>query len=247
MIEPVFNPDELRRYARHFALPEIGEEGQMRLRNGRILVVGAGGLGSPVLFYLAAAGVGTIGIIDGDDVDCSNLQRQIIHATADINHPKAISAQEKLQRLNPNIRITAHTQYLSPDNADEILPQYDFVVDATDNLASKYLINDICVAARKPFNHGAISDYSGHTMTIIPGTACYRCLIPDATPHDTPPRGPLGAIPGILGSIQATEAIKYLTGIGTLLTNRLLTFNALTMTFHTVTLSPSPTCPSRHR
>ncbi len=245
MTEGIFNSDELQRYARHFALPEIGEEGQLRLQNGRVLVVGAGGLGSPVLLYLAAAGVGTIGIIDGDNVDYSNLQRQIIHTTADIDRPKAISAKEKLQRLNPNIHITAYTQYLTSDNAGEILPNYDFVIDATDNLGSKYLINDICVAAGKPFSHGAISHYSGHTMTILPGTACYRCLIPDAVTTDESPAGPLGAIPGILGTFQAVEAIKYLTGIGSLLTNRLLTFDALTMIFHTLSLSPNPDCCCR--
>ena len=237
-----FNSDEIQRYARHFALPEIGEDGQIRLRNGRVLVIGAGGLGSPVLYYLAAAGVGTIGFIDGDIVDYSNLLRQIIHSTAYINRPKAISAKEKITRLNPNIQVTAYTRFFSKENAAELLPDYDFIIDATDNLDSKYLINDICVEAGKPFNHGAISHYSGHTMTILPDTACYRCLIPDGTtPHESP-AGPLGAIPGILGTIQATEAIKYITGIGTLLTNRLLTFDALSMSFHTITLAPNPAC-----
>lgn len=238
----MFNSDELQRYARQFSLPEIGEEGQLRLKNGKVLVVGAGGLGSPVLLYLAAAGVGEIGIIDGDCVDYSNLQRQVIHTTADVGRPKAISAKEKLIRLNPNITVTAYTQFLTAENAYEILPHYDFVIDATDNLGSKYLINDLCVAARKPFNHGAISLYSGHTMTVLPTTACYRCLIPDAKQPATAPVGPLGSIPGILGSIQATEAIKYITGIGTLLTNRLLTFDILSTTFHTISLRPNPTC-----
>lgn len=245
MTEKIFNSDEQQRYARHFALPEIGEEGQLRLRHGRVLVVGAGGLGSPVLLYLAAAGVGTIGIIDGDNVDFSNLQRQIIHTTADIDRPKAISAKEKLLRLNPNIHVTAYTQFLTDDNADEILPNYDFVIDATDNLGTKYLINDLCVNVGKPYSHGAISHYSGHTMTILPGTACYRCLIPDATPSDEPTAGPLGAIPGILGTLQAVEALKYLTGIGSLLTNRLLTFDALAMSFHSLSLSPNSDCRCR--
>lgn len=237
-----FNSDEIERYSRHFSLPEIGEEGQLRLKNGKVLVVGAGGLGSPVLLYLAAAGVGEIGIIDGDCVDYSNLQRQVIHTTSDIGRHKAISAKEKLQRLNPNIVVTAYPQYLTKENADELLPHYDFVIDATDNLSSKYLINDLCVAANKPFNHGAISRFAGHTMTVLPGTACYRCLIADAKQPNTTPAGPLGCVPGILGSIQANEAIKYLTGIGSLLTNRLLTFDALSNTFQTITLQFNPTC-----
>lgn len=238
-----FNTDERQRYGRHFALPEIGVEGQRRLRDGSVLVVGAGGLGSPVLLYLAAAGVGHIGVIDGDRLDYSNLQRQVIHTTTALGEPKAISAAQAMHALNPNIRVTPYVEFLSAENADKILSRYDFVVDATDNLSAKFLINDLCVKAGMPFNHGAISRFAGHTMTVVPGAACYRCLIPDAEQPDESPAGPLGAIPGIIGSMQAVEAIKYLTGIGRLLTNRLLTFDALTMTSHLINVPPNPNCP----
>ncbi|MEZ3591801.1 MAG: HesA/MoeB/ThiF family protein [Muribaculaceae bacterium] len=238
-----FNNDERQRYARHFALAEVGVEGQRRLRNGSVLVVGAGGLGSPVLLYLAAAGVGHIGVIDGDRLDYSNLQRQVIHTTTALGEPKAVSAAQAIHALNPNIRVTPYVEFLSAENADEILRGYEFVVDATDNLRSKFLINDLCVKARKPFSHGAISRFAGHTMTVLPGTACYRCLIPEAEQPAESPAGPLGAIPGIIGSMQAVEAIKYLTGVGRLLTNRILTFDALTMTSHVINVPLNHNCP----
>lgn len=245
-MQPTFNSDEQQRYARHFALPEIGEKGQARLSKGSVLVVGAGGLGSPVLLYLAAAGVGHIGIIDGDRLDYSNLQRQVIHTTAAVGQYKALSAEKAINALNPNVITTAYTEFLTQENADSLLPQYDFVIDATDSLRAKFLINDLCVAALKPFNHGAIARYQGHTMTVLPGTACYRCLIPEAEAPQEAPAGPLGAVPGVIGSIQALEAIKYLTGIGSLLTNRLLRFDALTMTFSTIEVAPDPECPLAH-
>lgn len=229
------------RYTRHLALPQIGEEGQLKLLQSKVLIIGAGGLGSPVALYLCAAGVGNIGIIDGDVVDLSNLQRQIAHNTLDLDRPKAISAQEKLRTLNPDINVTAYPFRFTSDNAQELLSQYDFIIDATDNFSSKFLINDECLKAGKPFSIGAIFQFQGQTLTHTPGTACYRCLF-DSTPAITEPVGPISSIPGIVGTIQATEAIKYLTGNGTLLTNTLLTIDTLTMQFTKFAVSPRSGC-----
>ena len=224
--------EEMERYRRQVILPDFGPEGQLKLLNSKILVIGAGGLGSPVLLYLAAVGVGTIGVIDGDVVDRTNLQRQVIHMTSDISRPKVESARERMLALNPNLNVATHAMFLTQENASEVISQYDFVIDATDSFDAKFLINDTCVALRKPYNHGAIYQYQGQTMTIVPGTACYRCLL-DSMPDKGDVIGPLGVVPGILGTIQATEAIKYITGIGQLLTNRLLTFDCLSMQFNT--------------
>lgn len=237
--------EEQSRYKRHLLLPEIGPEGQLRLKSARVLVIGAGGLGAPVLFYLAAAGVGVIGIVDGDKVDRSNLQRQIIHATSDVNRYKVESAKEKINALNPNVDVHIYPVYMTECNASEIIGQYDFVIDATDSFKAKFLINDVCVAHEKPYNHGAIYRYQGQTMTVLPGTACYRCLF-DAMPEMNEVAGPLGVVPGIIGTLQATEAIKYITGIGELLTDKLLTFDSLTMQFNTFKLSPNPNCHHHH-
>lgn len=234
--------EERGRYARHLNLPGFGEEAQLRLKAGSVLVIGAGGLGSPVCLYLAAAGVGHIGVADGDAVDITNLQRQVIHSTPRIAHSKALSAVETMRALNPEITVTPLPMMLTPENIAEVIEGYDFVVDATDNFKAKFLINDACVTAGKPYSHGAIWRYEGQTMTVVPGSACYRCLF-DTEPDAGTAMGPLGATAGILGTIQAAEAIKYLAGIGELLTNRLLRFDTLTMQFTTLTLSPSPYCP----
>jgi molybdopterin/thiamine biosynthesis adenylyltransferase len=236
--------EQRQRYARHLALPEVGETGQEKLLRSKVLVIGAGGLGSPTAFYLAAAGVGTIGLMDGDTVDLSNLQRQILHTTASVGTNKTASAQERLEALDPSIRIEPYPFHLSADNAQKILGGYDFVIDATDNFDSKFLIARACHEAKKSWSHAGISNFHGQTMTVIPRkTACYRCIFhEEGAPKNAIPQGPIGALPGIIGSIQAIEAIKYLLGIGTLLTDALLTFDALAMNFRKVTVRRDPGC-----
>jgi molybdopterin/thiamine biosynthesis adenylyltransferase len=242
-----FTEEQIYRYSRHILLQDVGVEGQEKISNGKILIVGAGGLGAPVAFYLAAAGVGTIGIIDGDTVDLSNLQRQIIHFTQDVDKPKVISAKEKINLLNPDVNVITYHTLLTSENALEIIKDYDFIVDGTDNFPVKFLINDACVIAGKPFSHGGILRFDGQTLTHVPGSACYRCLFHSPPPPNAVPTcsqaGVLGAIAGMLGTIQAAEALKYLTGVGELLTDRLLTFNAKTMTFRTVKTKRSDKCP----
>jgi molybdopterin/thiamine biosynthesis adenylyltransferase len=241
-----FTEDQVQRYSRHIILKEVGVEGQEKISNGKVLIVGAGGLGSPVALYLAAAGVGTIGIIDGDRVDLSNLQRQVIHFTSDVNRPKVLSAKEKMNQLNPDVNVITYHDLLTASNALDIIRDYDFIVDGTDNFPVKFLINDACVIAGKPFSHGGILRFDGQTITVLPGTTCYRCIFREPPPADAVPTcsqaGVLGAIAGILGTIQATEVLKYLTGAGDLLTNRLLTFNAKTMEFRTVKLNRDKNC-----
>jgi len=236
--------EQRQRYARHLALPEIGEAGQEKLLRSKVLVIGAGGLGSPVAFYLAAAGVGTIGLMDGDTVDLSNLQRQILHTTASLGTNKTESARARLEALDPSIRIEPYAFRLNADNAPEMLAPYDFVIDATDNFDSKFLIARACHQAAKPYSHAGIRNCHGQTMTVIPGeTACYRCIFhEDGAPKNAIPQGPLGALPGIIGSIQAIEAIKYLLGIGKLLTDALLTFDALSMNFRKVAVRRDAGC-----
>lgn len=231
------------RYRRHIMMPEIGEEGQHRLNAGKVLIIGAGGLGSPVALYLAAAGVGTIGIIDGDTVDLSNLQRQIIHGTSDVGRMKIESAHDKIRAINPDCEVVVYSEYFGEKNGASIVEDYDIVVDATDSFGVKMLINDICVGVGKPFSHGGISGFGGEVMTHVPGTACYRCLF-DSEPQPGEIVGTLGAVPGIIGSIQAAEAIKYLSGTGDLLTDRLLVMDALSMRFTTVNLSRRIDCPT---
>ncbi len=233
-----------QRYARHLTLPEIGAAGQERLLAARVLLVGVGGLGSPAGFYLAAAGVGLLGVVDSDVLEASNLQRQIAHTTADLGLQKIASAQRTFEALNPDCRVRGFAERLTAANAPRILEEFDFVVDATDNFDSKFLIADACHAAGKPYSHAGILAFFGQTMTVIPGrTACYRCLFdgPPAEPAG-PPQGPVGALPGILGSIQALEAIKFITGCGTLLTDRLLTCDALQMQFRVVAVRRNPHC-----
>jgi len=235
------------RYNRHLILDGIGPGGQQRLLKAKVLLVGAGGLGSPVALYLAAAGVGTLGIVDGDTVSLANLQRQVLHATPDIGMLKVDSARKHIGLLNPGVKVQAYPYYLAESNAAELVAQYDFVIDGSDNFATKYLVNDACVMARKPCCVGGISRYSGQLMTIVPGSACYRCLFPSPPPIvevQTCERiGVLGSIAGLLGTLQATECIKYLVQAGQLLTNAMLTFDALTMQWQRIELNKNDDCP----
>lgn len=240
--------EQYRRYNRHIILDGFGSEGQQRLLDSKVLIVGAGGLGSPCALYLAAAGVGTIGIADADTVSISNLQRQVIHFSNDTGKMKVNSAQEKMQRINPDIRVIAYPTYLTAENAAEILPAYDFIIDCTDAFASKYLISDACVLLGKPYCIAGIVGYAGQIMTHMPGTACYRCLYPAPPPEDQVETcsmvGVLGSAVGTIGTLQATEAIKYLTGIGTLLTNAVITYDALSVQFQRFDILPVPDCLS---
>ena len=242
-----FTEEEFNRYSRHILLKDVGVEGQEKIRQGKILIIGAGGLGAPVALYLAAAGVGTIGIVDGDVVDLSNLQRQVIHFTADVGVPKVESAKAKMLAINPNVKVNTYREFLMADNALDIISDYDFIVDGTDNFPVKFLINDACVKAGKPFSHGGILRFEGQTFTHLPGTACYRCLFKSPPPANAVPTcsqaGVLGAIAGMLGTIQAAETLKYLTGVGELLTDRLLTFNAKTMEFRKIKTRRQDNCP----
>ena len=246
---PTFSSEERKRYARHLDLPGFGGHAQEKLRAGRVMVIGCGGLGSPALFYLAAAGVGLLGLADSDIVDISNLQRQILHATPDIGRPKIESAVARLRALNPHVRLEPHAVRLDPSNARDLFAPYDLILDATDNYASKYLINDICMAMKKPFVHAGISAFCGQLLTVLPGkSACLRCLFPIPPPthtSDSPASaGPLGAVPGVVGSLQALEAIKFLTGVGALLTDTLLTFDGLEAEFKPLHANRNPACPA---
>lgn len=244
-----FTIEQRERYARHFALQEAGEEGQEKLLSGSVLIIGAGGLGSPAAMYLAAAGVGCIGIADADDVDLSNLQRQIAHGTADIGKAKVESMRETIERLNPDVTVRTYRVFAEEGNILELLEDYDFIIDATDNFEAKFLINDACVKAGKPFCHAGILRFQGQVMTYVPGMGpCYRCIFRNPPPEGAVPNcrqvGIIGAVPGIIGSLQAMEAIKYLLGAGELLTGKLLTYDALKMEFRTVRLPERvPDCP----
>lgn len=227
------------RYKRHILLPGIGEDGQKKIMDSRVLIIGTGGLGSPVALYLTAAGVGTIGLVDSDKVDISNLQRQIIHSTPDIRKPKVESAAEKMKNLNPDVNIIKYNTYFDRSNAVDIISGFDIIIDATDNSESKFFINDICVKCRKPLIHGAINQFSGNVMTILPGHADYRDIFP-VEPLNTPPSsnyGVLGVIAGTIGIIQATEALKIITGVGTPLTDKLLTYDALNLDFTKININ----------
>ena len=236
----------MERYKRNILLDGFGEEGQEKLRQGKVLVIGAGGLGSPVLFYLAAAGVGTIGIVDFDVVDITNLQRQILHQTSDLGKQKTISAKEKLEALNPEITIKSYAEKLTTENAVSLIDEYDFVIECCDNYEAKFLVNDICVAQGKSYSHGAILAMQGEVMTYVPRHACYRCVFGNPPAEGSVPTaaqaGVLGSIAGLAGSIQATEAIKYLTGIGELLTDRILVFDGKTMNFNSLKVKKRNTC-----
>jgi sulfur-carrier protein adenylyltransferase/sulfurtransferase len=227
---------ELQRYARHVALPEIGRAGQEKLKAARVLIIGAGGLGSPAALYLAAAGVGTLGIVDGDRVELSNLQRQILYAENDIGSLKASVARERLQRLNPAVQVVAHAEELVAANARTLFEPYDIVLDGTDRIGTRYITNDACVLLRRPLVTAAIHRFEGQAMTYVPDSGpCYRCLfaeVPDEAIPTCATAGVLGVLPGVMGAIQATEAIKWITGVGELLIGRLLTYDALSMQFH---------------
>lgn len=229
---------ERMRYARHISLPGFGEEAQLKLKSGSVLVIGAGGLGSPVLLYLAAAGVGRIGVADSDCVDLSNLQRQVIHSTDSVGTPKVDSAALRLRALNPEVVVETHRLIVDESNIERLIGEYDFVIEASDSLELKFIVDAACVRLGKPYNHGAIWRYEGQTMTILPGTPSLLSLFPDGAGgvERDAAIGPLGVVPGILGTIQAAEAIKYLTGKGDLLTGRLLRFDVLSMNFQTVSL-----------
>ncbi|NJD39626.1 MAG: HesA/MoeB/ThiF family protein [Geobacter sp.] len=239
--------EERERYNRHLMLPEVGEAGQQRLRQSRVLIIGAGGLGSPAALYLAAAGVGTIGIADGDQVDLSNLQRQIIHSNETIGTVKTESAARRLQGLNPGCRVEQFPQMVDQHNLPELVRQYDMVLDAVDSLAVKALINDTCVGLGIPLSHAGILRFQGQVMTVLPGrSACYRCLFGELPAEDERRvceyDGVFGVLPGVIGTIQAAEVLKYLLGIGQLLTDRLLTFDLLGMRFREVSFVRDAGC-----
>ena len=243
-----FTEEQLERYSRHILLDDVGVDGQEKLLKAQVLIVGAGGLGSPVGLYLAAAGVGTIGIIDSDSVEISNLQRQIAHFTRDIGISKVDSAAEKMKAINPDISVRTYSEFLCAENITEIIKDYDFVIDGTDNFPTKFLVNDACIFLGVPFSHGGILRFNGQTMTVIPGqTACYRCCFRKPPPPDAVPScaqaGVLGAVAGMLGTIQAAEALKFITGAGELLTNELLTFDARNMAFRKIKLKKQENCP----
>jgi adenylyltransferase/sulfurtransferase len=243
------NSDEIRRYSRHLSLPEVGLEGQRKIRAASVLCIGAGGLGSPVAMYLAAAGIGKLGIVDFDCVDLSNLQRQILHSSPDVGRPKTRSAAEALRRLNPHVEVVLHDTRLTSENALEIVRPYDIVVDGTDNFPTRYLANDACVLLRKPNVYGSIFRFEGQASLFAPHLEgpCYRCLYPEPPPPGTVPScaegGVLGVLPGVIGVIQATETLKLILGKGKSLLNRLLLFNALEMQFRELKLRRDPQCP----
>jgi len=243
-----FSSEQQRRYSRHFLLPEIGEAGQEKLLNAKVLLIGAGGLGSPAALYLAAAGVGTLGIIDDDVVDDSNLQRQILHSTERIGVSKVESARQTLSALNPDVKVLGHEVRLSKENALTIFKDYDLIVDGSDNFATRYLVNDACVLLDKPNIHGSIFRFEGQTTVFDAAHGpCYRCLFPDPPPPDLAPNcaeaGVLGVLPGVIGVLQATEAVKLIVGIGTPLTGRLMLYDALDATFREMRLDKDPECP----
>jgi sulfur-carrier protein adenylyltransferase/sulfurtransferase len=240
--------EEVRRYSRHLIIPDVGKTGQRRLKNAKVLVVGAGGLGSPALLYLAAAGVGTLGVIDFDVVDESNLQRQIIHGQSDIGRPKAVSAMESIREVNPLVNVVLHEERLDSDNAMQIFEPYDLIVDGTDNFATRYLVNDACVLLGKPYVWGSIYRFDGQASVFwAEHGPCYRCLYPEPPPPGMVPScaegGVLGVLCASIGSIQVNEAIKLITGIGEPLVGRLMIYDALDMTYRPVKVRKDPECP----
>ena len=241
--------DELLRYSRHLLLPDVALDGQRRLKAARVLLVGAGGLGSPAALYLAAAGVGTLGLVDFDIVDLSNLQRQILHGTNDVGRPKLESARERIADINPHVKVETHQTRLTSANALGILGEYDVIVDGTDNFATRYLVNDACVMIGKPNVYGSIFRFEGQASVFsTPDGPCYRCLFPKPPPPGLVPScaegGVLGVLPGLVGTIQATETLKLILGIGESLAGRLLLIDTLGMRFHTVRVPRDPACPA---
>lgn len=242
------NPAQIERYSRQIMMPDLGGRGQTRICQGSVLVIGAGGLGSPAAFYLAAAGVGRLGIVDSDTVDLSNLQRQILHTTGELGLKKVDSARTKLQQLNEEVVVETHACRLTEHNAAELMRGYDFIIDGSDNFDTKFLVNDAALSLGKPFSHAGIIRWQGQTMTVIPRrSACYRCIFREPPPPGEIPgcqqAGILGAVAGTIGSVQATEALKYLIGLEEeLLLNRLLTYDARAMNFRVVQLKANPNC-----
>lgn len=242
-----FTDEQITRYSRHILLPEVGGKGQQKISRSRILIIGAGGLGSPAALYLAAAGVGTLGLIDHDVVDLSNLQRQVIHHTPDIGRLKVQSAQEKIQALNPDVAVVMHEESLVAANAIELIRGYDVVIDGVDNFPAKFLINDACYFAGKPLVHGGILRFEGRVTTIVPGqSACYRCVFRQPPPPglvaSCQEAGVLGVLAGIIGTLQASEALKLILGIGRPLTDRLLDFDAQNSSFREIAVRRNPRC-----
>ena len=241
-------PQEIRRYSRHLIIPDVAMDGQKRLKNARVLCVGAGGLGSPALMYLAAAGVGTLGIVDFDTVDFSNLQRQILHGTPDVGRSKLASAKDRLNAINPNVKIETYETALSSENALELFAPYDVILDGTDNFPTRYLVNDACVLLGKPNAYGSIFRFEGQASVFATKDGpCYRCLYPEPPPPGLVPScaegGVLGVLPGIIGVIQATETIKLLIGVGEPLIGRFMIYDALKMKFRELKLRKDPDCP----
>lgn len=244
----ILREDQIERYSRQIILPEVGGKGQEKLLKAKVLVIGAGGLGSPVALYLASAGVGKIGIVDSDKVEINNLQRQIIHFTKDVGRPKVESAKDRINTINPDVEVVPYYLRLTSENILDIIKDYDIVVDGSDNFPTRYLVNDACVLAGKPLVHGGIFRFDGQVITILPGkSACYRCLFPSPPPPGLVPScqeaGILGTVAGIIGIIQANEVLKYILGIGELLAGKLLVFNALESSFRIVKVPKDKSCP----
>ena len=242
-----FTPDQVKRYSRHIIMGDVGSAGQRKLMQSKALIIGAGGLGSPSAVYLALAGVGTIGIVDFDVVELSNLQRQILHHTSDVGRSKVDSARDNIKSYNPDVNVVLHDVRLESDNAIDIISQYDLVINGADNFATRYLVNDACYLLNKTLVDASILIFDGQATVFLPGEGCYRCLFPEPPPPGMVPNcaeaGVLGALTGLVGSIQATEALKQLIGIGESLTSRLLLIDALSMTFREVKLKRNPSCP----
>lgn len=240
--------DQIERYSRQILLPDVGGKGQEKLLKAKVLIVGAGGLGSPVAMYLACAGVGRIGVVDSDKVELNNLQRQILHTSADVGHLKVESAKETLININPDVEVVTYHLRLSSENIMEVIKDYDIIVDGSDNFPTRYLVNDACVLSGKPLSHGGIFRFDGQLITIMPNQSpCYRCLFPEPPPPGLVPScqeaGILGAVAGVIGVLQANEVLKYILGIGELLLGKLLVFNALESTFRKVRVPKDPNCP----
>ncbi|OGX60852.1 MAG: adenylyltransferase [Omnitrophica WOR_2 bacterium RIFOXYC2_FULL_45_15] len=243
-----FTNEQIDRYSRQIILPNVGGKGQEKILKAKVLVIGTGGLGAPCDFYLAAAGVGTIGIVDSDNVELNNLQRQILHTTESVGTPKVASGKARLKALNPDVNVVTHHLRLDSSNILDIIKEYDIVVDGSDNFPTRYLVNDACVIAKKPLVHAGIFRYDGQIMTIVPGVGpCYRCLFPEPPPPGAVPScqegGILGAVAGVLGVLQANEVLKFILGAGQLLAGRMLIFNALDSTFRTVKVPKDKDCP----
>ena len=243
----VLTPEQVKRYSRHIIMGDVGSGGQRKLMQAKALIIGAGGLGSPAAVYLALAGVGTLGLVDFDVVELSNLQRQILHHTPDVGRPKLESAKDNIHAYNPDVNVVLHEVRLESDNAIDIISQYDLVVNGADNFATRYLVNDACYLLNKPLVDGSILIFDGQATVFLPGQGCYRCLFPSPPPPGMVPNcaeaGVLGALTGLVGSIQATEALKYFLDIGESLSSRLLLVDALSMNFREVRLKRNPNCP----